>query len=102
MTSARSLRNFIVTVTAGLTIAACTTGCADKSISQTRQDARAMTNPVFPFEIPVSDMDRAKAYYESAFGYRLDSNPIWLNRGDSPLADFLMGWTPPDGIFVPR
>ena len=54
-----------------------------------------MTNPVFPFEIPVSDMDRAKAFYESAFGYRLDSNPIWLNRGDSPLADFLIqasGW----------
>lgn len=30
-----------------------------------------MTNPVFHFEIPVSDMDRAKAFYESVFGYRL-------------------------------
>lgn len=30
-----------------------------------------MTNPVLHFEIPVSDMDRAKAFYESVFGYRL-------------------------------
>jgi predicted enzyme related to lactoylglutathione lyase len=30
-----------------------------------------MSNPVFHFEIPVSDMDRAKAFYEGVFGYRL-------------------------------
>ena len=76
MTSATSLRSFIVTVTVGLTIAACTTGSADKIVSQTRQDARAMTNPVFHFEIPVSDMDRAKAFYESVFGYRLTRTEV--------------------------
>jgi predicted enzyme related to lactoylglutathione lyase len=76
MTSATSLRSFIVTVTAGLTIAACTTGSADKTIGKTSQDARAMTNPVFHFEIPVSDMDRAKAFYESVFGYRLTRTEV--------------------------
>ena len=35
-----------------------------------------MTNPVFHFEIPVSDMDRAKAFYESVFGYRLTRTEV--------------------------
>jgi predicted enzyme related to lactoylglutathione lyase len=30
-----------------------------------------MTNPVFHFEIPVTDMDRAAAFYEAVFGYPL-------------------------------
>ena len=30
-----------------------------------------MTNPVFHFEIPVTDMDRAVAFYEDVFGYAL-------------------------------
>ena len=30
-----------------------------------------MTNPVFHFEIPVTDMDRATAFYEDVFGYHL-------------------------------
>ncbi|WP_425291280.1 VOC family protein [Cohaesibacter gelatinilyticus] len=35
------------------------------------QEQRAMTNPVFYFEIPVIDMDRAVAFYESVFGFNL-------------------------------
>ena len=30
-----------------------------------------MSNPVFHFEIPVNDMNRAKAFYEAVFGYQL-------------------------------
>ncbi len=30
-----------------------------------------MTNPVFHFEIPVTDMERAIAFYEAVFGYPL-------------------------------
>ncbi|MEM6908757.1 MAG: VOC family protein [Pseudomonadota bacterium] len=30
-----------------------------------------MSNPVFHFEIPVTDMDRAVAFYEEVFGYKL-------------------------------
>lgn len=30
-----------------------------------------MTNPVFYFEIPITDMDRAVAFYESVFGFNL-------------------------------
>lgn len=35
-----------------------------------------MTNPVFHFEIPVTDMDRAVAFYEDVFGYRLSRENI--------------------------
>ncbi len=31
-----------------------------------------MTNPVVHFEIPVTDLDRAIAFYEAVFGYRLE------------------------------
>lgn len=35
-----------------------------------------MTNPVFHFEIPVTDMDRAIAFYEDVFGYRLTHEEV--------------------------
>lgn len=35
-----------------------------------------MTNPVFHFEIPVSDLDRAIAFYEDVFGYRLSRENV--------------------------
>lgn len=35
-----------------------------------------MTNPLFHFEIPVTDMDRAVAFYEDVFGYRLSRENI--------------------------
>lgn len=50
--------------------------------------ARAMGNPVVHFEIPVTDMDRAMAFYEGVFGYRLTRLPVdgydmaFFPRGD--------------------
>lgn len=35
-----------------------------------------MTNPVFHFEIPVTDMDRAVAFYEDVFGYALTRETV--------------------------
>ncbi len=35
-----------------------------------------MTNPVFHFEIPVTDMDRAVAFYEDVFGYALTREAV--------------------------
>ncbi|WP_426166924.1 VOC family protein [Sandarakinorhabdus sp. DWP1-3-1] len=35
-----------------------------------------MHNPVFHFEIPVEDMDRAQAFYEDVFRYRLTRQKV--------------------------
>jgi predicted enzyme related to lactoylglutathione lyase len=35
-----------------------------------------MTNPVFHFEIPVMDMNRAIGFYEAVFGYNLRREPV--------------------------
>ena len=35
-----------------------------------------MINPVFHFEIPVTDMDRAIAFYEAVFGYSLSRKTV--------------------------
>ena len=35
-----------------------------------------MSNPVFHFEIPVSDMDRAAGFYEAVFGYQLTRETV--------------------------
>lgn len=35
-----------------------------------------MTNPVFHFEIPVTDMERAIAFYEAVFGYSLERTQV--------------------------
>ncbi|MCZ8170423.1 MAG: VOC family protein [Novosphingobium sp.] len=35
-----------------------------------------MTNPVFHFEIPVSDIDRAITFYQTVFGYRLTRQTV--------------------------
>jgi uncharacterized protein len=40
------------------------------------QKARSMTNPVFHFEIPVSDIDRAIAFYDGVFGYQLKKEQV--------------------------
>lgn len=39
-----------------------------------------MKNPVSYFEIPVSDLDRAVAFYESVFGYELERVTIDSNE----------------------
>ena len=46
-----------------------------------------MKNPVNWFEIPVNDMDRAKAFYESVFEIEI---------GINEMGDTLMGWFPLD------
>ena len=46
-----------------------------------------MNNPVNWFEIPVTDMDRAKQFYESVFGYEININK---------MGDIEMGWFPFD------
>jgi len=35
-----------------------------------------MTNPVFHFEIPVTDMNRAISFYESVFGFSFDRQVV--------------------------
>lgn len=42
-------------------------------------------NPVGWFEIPVTDMDRAKAFYEHVFQVKIDINK---------MGNLLMGWFP--------
>jgi uncharacterized protein len=71
MKSAAPFRSLGVIVAFSLTIAACNAASKDKNSSQNTQEANAMSNPVFHFEIPVRDMDRAKAFYEGFFDYRL-------------------------------
>jgi uncharacterized protein len=41
-----------------------------------KQEAATMNNPVFHFEIPVTDMDRAITFYEGVFGYKLVKEEI--------------------------
>ena len=55
-------------VLVALTMNACSSENEDKNISQRKQEASEMINPVFHFEIPVSDMNRAKEFYEGVFG----------------------------------
>jgi uncharacterized protein len=58
-------------------LAAClaTAGCGPNQKGpegkQNAQEARTVSNPVFHFEIPVTDMERAKAFYQGVFGLRL-------------------------------
>jgi predicted enzyme related to lactoylglutathione lyase len=42
--------------------------------AQTRQTP--MGNPVYYFEIPVTDLDRAILFYEAVFGYKLDRRTV--------------------------
>lgn len=48
----------------------------ERAGNQSAQNAVAMSNPVFHFEIPVSDMDRATAFYEGVFGYQLSRRQL--------------------------
>lgn len=57
------------TIVAPLALAAA--ACAPGTGSEGEQDEAVMANPVFHFEIPVTDMDRAIAFYEDVFGYEL-------------------------------
>lgn len=71
MGSTARLRRFVVIVAIASIMAGCNAKSESKNMSQHKQEASAMSNPVFHFEIPVNDMDRAKTFYEGVFGYRL-------------------------------
>jgi hypothetical protein len=54
--------------------------CADRAPGQTepegQENARMIINPVVHFEIPVTDMDRAVAFYEDVLGYSLNRETV--------------------------
>jgi predicted enzyme related to lactoylglutathione lyase len=75
-----------------LAAAACAPEVADKAQAPVKEQA-AMTNPVFHFEIPVTDLDRAIAFYEDVFGYQLTREDVdgydmafFPRAGDAPGA----------------
>jgi predicted enzyme related to lactoylglutathione lyase len=73
-------------------VAACAPEAGGEAQASVKEQA-AMTNPVFHFEIPVTDMDRAIAFYEDVFGYRLTREEVdgydmafFPRAGDAPGA----------------
>ena len=59
----------------GLLAAACAPDDT-RALQASEGEKPAMTNPVFHFEIPVTDMDRAVAFYEDVFGYALTRETV--------------------------
>jgi predicted enzyme related to lactoylglutathione lyase len=59
----------------GIMTAACTPE-ADGGAKPPEVEQAAMANPVFHFEIPVTDLDRAIAFYEDVFGYPLTREDV--------------------------
>lgn len=57
-----------IIVTTSLALAACGPGT---SAAPPTQEKSIVSNPVFHFEIPVTDMERAIGFYEAVFGYKL-------------------------------
>lgn len=57
--------------TAALLVAMAVAACAPPQLSTNADPIQdqAMANPVLYFEIPVTDMDRAVAFYQAVFGY---------------------------------
>lgn len=76
MGSTARLWKFVGIVAVALMMAACNAKSENQNMSQNKPEARAMGNPVFHFEIPVNDMDRAKTFYEGVFGYRLTRQEV--------------------------
>ena len=58
-----------------LILSACQTPGAVMPDSLPQQDT-PMSNPVFHFEIPVTDMDRAVAFYQTVFGVALRRDTV--------------------------
>lgn len=58
-----------------LALAACAPGQGNEPRKPPEEEA-AVINPVVHFEIPVTDMDRAVAFYEAVFGYRLTRETV--------------------------
>ena len=76
MGSTACLWKFVGIVAVAMMMAACNVKSEHQGLDQNKQEARAMGNPVFHFEIAVNDMDRAKAFYEGVFGYRLTPRAV--------------------------
>lgn len=76
MGSTACLWKFVGIVAVAMMMAACNVKSEHQNMGQNKQEARAMGNPVFHFEIAVNDMDRAKAFYEGVFGYRLTRQEV--------------------------
>ena len=76
MRSTSNFRSYGIIVLVALTMTACSSENKYKTISQSKQEATEMINPVFHFEIPVSDMSRAKDFYEGVFGYQLTRQEV--------------------------
>ena len=68
-----------------LLVAAC---ASEQPQPNGREETAVITNPVIHFEIPVTDMDRAVAFYEAVFGYSLTRETVdgyamaFFPRGD--------------------
>jgi predicted enzyme related to lactoylglutathione lyase len=60
-------------LTACALLAACGPAASDPTPSAA---GAAVTNPVVHFEIPVTDMDRAVAFYEAVFAIRLERREV--------------------------
>ena len=77
-----SRRNFPKARRAGIAILSfglCLSSCTDPTTAPTERKRGAqvaVANPVFHFEIPVADMDRAIRFYESVFGFRLTRRTV--------------------------
>ncbi|MFM1975738.1 MAG: hypothetical protein RL145_584 [Pseudomonadota bacterium] len=54
----------------------CIAACSPAVSPTPATDEKAMHNPVYHFEIPVTDMDRAIAFYEDILGYRLTKQEV--------------------------
>ncbi|MFM7403477.1 MAG: VOC family protein [Erythrobacter sp.] len=70
-----SLRRVAVIAPLTLLAASCAPADADGA-SELGEQWAAMTNPVFHFEIPVTDMDRAIGFYQAVFGYQLTRETV--------------------------
>lgn len=76
MRLASLFRSYFGIILVGLTMTACNSENKDTIDVQSKQEARKTINPVFHFEIPVHNMDRAKEFYEGVFGYRLTRQKV--------------------------
>jgi uncharacterized protein len=59
-----------------LVLFVCLTACAQPSSPKPASDTTSMQNPVYHFEIPVTDMERAIRFYKDVLGYELTRQQV--------------------------
>jgi uncharacterized protein len=69
---ARALRRKTGTLVMSLCLSACSPAIKPPSAT----DQAAMQNPVYHFEIPVTDMERAIRFYQDVLGYELTRQQV--------------------------